>query len=152
MVGLISFVGGLFGLVLGGHLVVDGAASIGRRFGLSPMVIGLTIVAAARVRAWRWRSCPVGRCRRHRPAVGSVVASNIANVPFVLGIVAALGSVQVVSRLVRWDIPIMISASLPSCWSTDAVARRRSARGWGDWACAVDAPHRESWTTGRGGG
>ena len=106
------FVAALAGLLVAGHLLVTGAVLIGRRLGLTPAVIGLTIVAAgtsAPELAVFARAVSVNDTEL---AVGSVVGSNIANILLVLGLVATLGTVRLASRLVRIDVPVMIGASL----------------------------------------
>jgi cation:H+ antiporter len=112
MIAALTFLGGLVGLLIGGHFVVDASSKIGLRFGLTPMVIGLTIVAAG-------TSAPelavVSRAIAADDtelAVGSIIGSNIANILLVLGLAAASGAIRVTTRVVRVDIPIMISASV----------------------------------------
>ncbi len=112
MIDLITFAAGVAGLLLAANLVVSGASQIGIRFGLSPSVVGLTIVAAG-------TSAPelavVGQSVAEDDtelAVGSIIGSNIANILLVLGLVAALRAVRVESRVVRIDVPIMIGASI----------------------------------------
>lgn len=105
------FLAGLIGLLVAGHLVVRAASILGARFGLSPMVIGLTIVAAgtsAPELAVVGQSVAAGDSEL---AVGSIIGSNIANVLLVLGIAATIGTISVASRAVRVDIPVMIAAS-----------------------------------------
>ena len=105
------FILGLVGLLIGGHLVVDGAARLGVRLGLTPTVIGLTIVAAgtsAPELAVVLQSVSTGDTPL---AMGSIIGSNIANVLLVLGLAAAMGAIMVENRIVRVDIPIMILAS-----------------------------------------
>lgn len=109
---VVSFLGGLIGLLIGGHFVVDGASKIGARFGLSPMVIGLTVVAAgtsAPELAVVFRAIAADDTEL---AIGSIIGSNIANVLLVLGLVATFGTIRVTNRVVRVDIPIMIGASV----------------------------------------
>ena len=85
MTALVVFIGGLLALLVAAHFVVRAASMLGARFGLSPMVIGLTIVAAG-------TSAPelavVGQAVAvddTELAVGSIIGSNIANVLLVLG-------------------------------------------------------------------
>ena len=103
-----------FAVLIGGaEALVRGAGRVAVRFGLSPIVVGLTIVAFG-------TSAPelavsVGSAREGQPglAVGNVVGSNIANVLLVLGAAAALGGgLVVVSKIVRVDVPLMIGASV----------------------------------------
>ncbi len=112
MIAALTFLAGLVGLLFGGHLVVDGASRIGRRFGLTPMVIGLTIVAAGTSAPELAVVFQAVAADDTELAVGSIIGSNIANVLLVLGLTASFGAIQVTSRVVRVDIPIMIAASL----------------------------------------
>ncbi len=80
--------GGLIGLLVGGELVVRGAVATATRLGLSPLIIGLTIVAFG-------TSLPeivtsVEAALRGAPAlaIGNIVGSNIANILLVLGLCA----------------------------------------------------------------
>lgn len=110
---IIFFVGGLIGLVGGAELLVKGAARLAARTGLSPIVIGLTVVAFG-------TSAPelavsMGAALRGDAdlAVGNIVGSNIANILLVLGVSAVVGGgLLVASRIVRIDVPIMIGLSL----------------------------------------
>jgi len=86
--------GGLAALLVAGHLLVSGAVLIGRRFGLAPTVIGLTIVAAGTSAPELAVFARAIQADDTELAVGSVVGSNIANVLLVLGLVAALGTVR----------------------------------------------------------
>lgn len=111
MIAVLSFLGGLAGLLAGGHLVVKGASRIGARFGLTPMVIGLTIVAAGTSAPELAVVFQAISADDTELAVGSIIGSNIANVLLVLGLAATFGTIHVTSRAVRVDIPIMIGAS-----------------------------------------
>ena len=112
MIAVLSFLAGLAGLLVGGHLVVDGASKLGARIGLTPMVVGLTIVAAG-TSAPELAVVLQSVAADDTPlAVGSIIGSNIANVLLVLGLVAATGAIRVTNRVVRVDIPIMIAASV----------------------------------------
>ena len=112
MIAAFTFLAGLAVLLVAGNLVINDASEIGRRFGLSPMVVGLTVVAAG-------TSAPelavVGQAVAANDtelAVGSVIGSNIANVLLVLGLAAAFGAIKVTNRAVRIEIPMMIAASV----------------------------------------
>ena len=112
MTAVLTFALGVAGLLLAANLVVSGSSKLGLLLGLTPTIVGLTIVAAG-------TSAPelavVGQAVANRDselAVGSIIGSNIANVLLVLGTVATLGSVAVQARVVRIDVPIMIGASV----------------------------------------
>lgn len=106
------FLLGLSGLLVAGHLLVTGAITIGRRLGLTPTVIGLTIVAAGTSGPELAVFAEAVRVDDTELAVGSIVGSNIANVLLVLGLVAAAGAVRLAARVVRIDVPVMVGASL----------------------------------------
>lgn len=112
MIEVVSFVCGLLGLVVGGHFVVSGASKIGARFGLAPSVIGLTIVAGGTSAPELAVVSQAIIAEDTELAMGSIIGSNIANILLVLGIVGCMGAVRVASRAVRFDIPIMIVASV----------------------------------------
>ncbi len=103
---------GIVALVVGGELLVRGAASLARAARISSLVIGLTVVAygtsapemAVSVQAALKGSADV--------AVGNVVGSNIINVLVVLGVSALVAPLVVSMALLRRDVPLMILASL----------------------------------------
>jgi cation:H+ antiporter len=106
----------LVGLVLlggGSRLLIDGAVTIAKNFGVSELVIGLTIVAAGTSLPELVTSI-VAAIRGERDiAVGNVVGSNIFNVLCVLGLssVIAPAGVAVSAAALRFDIPVMIAVS-----------------------------------------
>ena len=109
---LLLFVGGLLALVLGASLLVRGASKLALSFGISPLVVGLTVVAFG-------TSAPevavsVGAALKGQTdiAIGNVVGSNIFNVLFILGISALIVPLVVNVQLIRQEVPIMIGASL----------------------------------------
>ncbi|MEM7273195.1 MAG: calcium/sodium antiporter [Actinomycetota bacterium] len=103
---------GLLVLLVSGHLVVTAASRIGLRFGLTPTVVGLTVVAAGTSAPELAVVFQAIAADDTELAVGSIIGSNIANVLLVLGVVAGLGAITVTSRVVRADIPVMIAASV----------------------------------------
>lgn len=105
------FVGGLLALLAAGHLVVGAASVVGTRLGLSPLIVGLTIVAAGTSAPELAVFAQAIRVYDTELATGSIIGSNIANVLLVLGLAATLGRIHVASQLVRRDIPVMIAAS-----------------------------------------
>ncbi|MGE3274773.1 MAG: calcium/sodium antiporter [Vicinamibacterales bacterium] len=103
------------GLVLlagGGELLVRGASRLARRWGVSPLVIGLTVVAfgtSAPELAVSVRAALTGGSDL---ALGNVVGSNILNVLLILGVSALITPLVVHQRIVRIDVPLMIGASI----------------------------------------
>ncbi|MBU2103422.1 calcium/sodium antiporter [Patescibacteria group bacterium] len=103
---------GLVILILGAEWLVKGASSIARRYGIPPLVIGLTVVAFGTsmpelsVNIYAALSGATGL------AVGNVVGSNIANILLVLGASAIICSLSVKLSTVRWEIPLALLASV----------------------------------------
>jgi cation:H+ antiporter len=106
------FVAGLVALVTGAELLVRGAARLAYAVGISPLVVGLTVVAFG-------TSAPeiavsVGAATRGQVdlAVGNVVGSNIFNVLFILGLSALITPLAVARQLIRQEVPLMIGVSV----------------------------------------
>ncbi|WP_151525723.1 calcium/sodium antiporter [Serinicoccus kebangsaanensis] len=109
---LARILGGLVLLVGGGELLVRGASNLAARLGISPLVVGLTVVSVA-------TSAPelavtVGAVLDGQPdlAVGNVVGSNIANVLLILGIAALVLPLAVREQLIKIDVPVMVGLSV----------------------------------------
>ncbi|WP_258935207.1 hypothetical protein [Nesterenkonia pannonica] len=112
LLNLIFLVGGFALLVAGGEALVRGAASIGKNFGLSSLIIGLTIVAFATSAPELAVSLSSAAAGSPGLAVGNVVGSNIANILFVMGLTAVFGALFVKIQLIKADIPVMIGFSV----------------------------------------
>jgi len=110
---VVAFVIGVVALVLGAEALVRGAARLASRTGLSPIVIGLTVVAFGTSAPELAVSIGAAVNDNADIAIGNVVGSNIANVFLVLGLSAIVGgSLVVAQRIVRIDVPIVIGASI----------------------------------------
>lgn len=109
---LIFFFIGLVLLILGAEGLVRGAAKLASMIGISPLVIGLTVVAFGTSSPEMAVSVRAGLGGHPDVAFGNVVGSNIFNILFILGLSAAIRPVAVSSRLVRLDVPIMIGVSV----------------------------------------
>lgn len=110
---VVFFVVGVAALVAGAEILVRGAAGLAARTGLSPVVIGLTVVAFGTSAPELAVSLGAAWRDEAELAVGNVVGSNIANVLLVLGLAAvAGGGLLVAQRIVRVDVPIMLGLSV----------------------------------------
>lgn len=105
-------VGGLVLLVIGGELLISSASKIAGAFGVSALVIGLTIVAFGTSAPELVVSLKASLTGNPNIAVANVVGSNIFNVLLILGACALFAPLVVSSQLVRLDVPLMIVASL----------------------------------------
>lgn len=106
------FAVGLLGLYLGAEWLVRGAARLARSLGVSPLVIGLTVVAFGTSTPELVVSALATIRDQSNVAVGNVVGSNILNVALILGIAALIHPLRVEVRLVAREVPIMILASI----------------------------------------
>jgi len=103
---------GLVLLVAGAEVLVRGAAKLAAQFGISPLVIGLTVVAFGTSAPETAVSVQAALNGSGDIAIGNVVGSNIANVLLILGVTALVAPLVVSRQLIRLDVPIMIGASL----------------------------------------
>lgn len=102
---------GLAALVVGAELLVRGASRIAARAGVSPLVIGLTVVAFGTSAPELAVSVGGALSGQSDVALGNVLGSNTFNVLFVLGASALVVPLVVSSQLVRLDVPVMIGVS-----------------------------------------
>lgn len=112
IVALILF--GLGGLVIGSEWLIQGAVAMARAFGVSELVIGLTIVAVG-TSLPELATSVIASLRGERDiSVGNVVGSNIFNILSVLGFSGLVVSegVQVARSVLYFDAPVMIAVSL----------------------------------------
>jgi cation:H+ antiporter len=103
---------GLALLVFGAESLVRGASRLGLSLGLSPLVIGLTVVAFGTSTPEMAVSVHASLAGQPDIAIGNVVGSNIANVLLILGISALIVPLLVNTRIIRQEVPIMICASV----------------------------------------
>ena len=106
------FFAGLVALVVGADLLVRGASRLALSFGISPLVVGLTIVAFGTSAPEMAVSVNAALDGKGDLAIGNVVGSNIFNVLFILGISALITPLVVHKQLIRQEVPIMLGASL----------------------------------------
>ena len=110
VVGLL--VGGFILLVVGAEFLVRGASKVAALFGISPLVIGLTVVAYGTSTPELAVSIQAGLAGAADIAVANVVGSNIFNILFILGLCAVIQPLIVAQQLVRLDVPLMIGLSV----------------------------------------
>lgn len=108
----LSIIGGFIILTLGAEALVRGASSIALRLGITPLIIGLTIVAFGTSAPELAVSVKSALAGNSGIALGNVIGSNIANIGLILAITALIRPIQVQSQMVRRDIPLMILASM----------------------------------------
>lgn len=102
---------GLIVLMLGADLLVRGASGLAARFGVSPLVVGLTVVALGTSAPEIAVSVDAALDGRPDVALGNVVGSNIFNILVILGVSAVFAPLVVRSQLVKFDVPVMVGVS-----------------------------------------
>lgn len=104
-------IGGLF-LIGGAEMLVRGASRLALSAGISPLVIGLTVVAFGTSSPELAVSVGASLSGQADVALGNVIGSNIFNVLLILGLSATITPLIVAHQLVRIDVPIMIATSI----------------------------------------
>lgn len=121
-------IGGGLLLYYGGELLVANAAQIGLRLGLSPLVVGLTIVSFGTSSPELAVSLSAALDGVSDVAVGNVVGSNICNIALILGLSALVQPIRIHMQLLRVDVPLAIVTALACIW---VLADDRITRGEG---------------------
>jgi cation:H+ antiporter len=127
-VNILLLVLGLGLLLLGSRWLVSSAVDIARLFGMSQLVIGLTIVAAGTSMPEVATSVMAGLRGQRDIAVGNVVGSNIFNILAVIGITGVVtpGGISVTAGALSLDIPVMVAVAvlcLPIFLSQFSISR-----------------------------
>ena len=103
---------GLLLLLAGGEVLVRGAVGIARRYNISPLIIGLTIVSFGTSAPELMVSLQAALGGNPDIAIGNVVGSNIANLALVLGLTVIIFPIIIDKNTLRIDWPVMMVASL----------------------------------------
>ncbi len=102
---------GLAGLFFGGEWLVKGASRLAASLGVSPLVIGLTVVSFGTSAPELLVVLQAALDGADDIAIGNVLGSNIANIGLILGITGLIATIPVHINLIRREIPIMIAAT-----------------------------------------
>jgi cation:H+ antiporter len=100
---VLFILGGIVGLYFGAEGLVRGSSSIAISFGISPLVVGLTIVAFATSSPELVVSIKAAIDGNPGIVVGNVVGSNICNIALILGVAALISPIQVKAQVSRWE-------------------------------------------------
>lgn len=103
---------GLIGLVIGGEMLVRGAVAAAERFGISPMIIGLTLVGFGTSSPELVTSIQAALAGSPGIAMGNVVGSNIGNILLILGIATLLMPIAVDPQVLKRDGTVLVLASV----------------------------------------
>jgi cation:H+ antiporter len=109
---LIMFFVGLALLLVGAELLVRGASRMATALGISPLIVGLTVVAVCTGSPELAVSVSSALEGQADLALGNIVGSNIVNILFILGLSALITPLVVKMQLIRFDVPIAILAAV----------------------------------------
>lgn len=109
---VLLFIVGLAALIGGAELFLRGVDHFGKKWRVSPLIMGLTVVAFATGAPELAISLQAAANGSADLVLGNIIGSNIANILLILGICALIKPLQIGLRVVRIDVPIVIGASL----------------------------------------
>jgi cation:H+ antiporter len=116
---------GMIGLYYGAEWLIRGSSSLALRFGVAPLVVGLTVVAFGTSAPEMVVSVTAALDGFGSIAVGNVVGSNIFNVAVILGLAALLRPVHINPQILKMDGPLVVAASLVFVWvMNDGIVSR----------------------------
>lgn len=107
----LSFLG-LGGLVIGGNLTVRGAIGLARAFGISELIIGLTIVALGTSLPELFTSVIAVVKKEDDISIGNIIGSNLFNTAFVLGIIPMIYSLKIDTSVIKFENPFMMVVTI----------------------------------------
>ncbi len=109
---LLAVIGGIVSVVVGAHILISGAVTAARFFGVGEEVIGLTLVAVG-TSLPEMATAVVAAWRRHTDiAIGNVIGANIYNVLAIMGVVSIITPLEIPAQIVRFDIWFMLAVTL----------------------------------------
>lgn len=120
---------GMIGLPVGADLLVDNATVIAKTYGVSDTVIGLTVVAIGTSLPELATTMMAAMRRQADVALGNVIGSNMFNLLAVIGIASMVGPIAVDPAFLRFDLWVMLAASVMLI--PFVYLRRDITRAWG---------------------
>jgi cation:H+ antiporter len=112
LLAVLLFIVGLILLYFGAEYLVGGSSAIGLRLGITPLMIGLTVVAFGTSAPELLVSVMAIFSESDDISVGNIIGSNIANILLILGVSAMFRPMSVSKRAVKREFPFMVGASM----------------------------------------
>ncbi len=103
---------GLIILVFGAEILVRGSVGTALRLGLTPLLIGLTVVAFGTSSPELVVSIGAAMTGKSDIALGNIVGSNIGNIALILGLSALIQPMKVQANILKKDVPILLGVSI----------------------------------------
>ncbi len=107
----IAILAGFIGLIWSADQFVAGAAGIARNLGMTPIMIGLTIVALGTSAPEIIVSINAAMAEAGDLAIGNAIGSNIANIGLVLGVTAIIAPIPIAYKLLKREVPLLLVAT-----------------------------------------
>ncbi len=102
---------GLIALYFGAEALVKGGAGLALRLGLTPLVVGLTVIAFGTSSPEMVVSVQAAQSGNGAIAVGNVIGSNICNIALILGLCALISPLRADLQIIRREVPVMIGVA-----------------------------------------
>lgn len=109
---ILYLVGGLVLLFIGGEGLIRGSSNLAIKIGITPLVVGLTVVAFGTSAPELVVSLKAALIGNSAISLGNVVGSNIANIALILGTAALVRPLEIHTKVIIREIPIMIGVSI----------------------------------------
>lgn len=108
---ILLFIAGLAALIAGAELFLKAVDHFGLKWGISPLIMGLTVVAFATGAPELAISIKAAATGSADLVLGNIIGSNIANILLILGITSLIAPINITRRVIRVDVPIVIAVS-----------------------------------------
>ncbi|HCY76511.1 MAG TPA: sodium:calcium antiporter [Ignavibacteriales bacterium] len=109
---ILYLIGGLIMLFIGAEGLIRGSSNLAIKIGITPLVVGLTVVAFGTSTPELVVSLKAALLGNSSISLGNVVGSNIANIALILGVAALIRPLDVHAKVIMREIPIMIGISI----------------------------------------
>ncbi len=123
---ILYVIGGMIGLSVGARVMVNAAVNIAEALEISPIIVGLTVVAIGTSLPELAASVAFAMKKQVDMSVGNVLGSNMLNVLFVVGLVSMINPLQVDSDSIQVHFPVMLAFCvilLPFAWTQYRITR-----------------------------
>ena len=116
LVAITSFIAGLIVVIVGAELIVRGGSRVGALLGVSPMILGLTVVAIGTSTPELAVGLTAAAEGNGGLAVGNIAGTNIVNILLILGLSAWIMPLKVQLLSLKLDLPVMVGSALALLW------------------------------------
>lgn len=116
LVAITSFLAGLVVVIVGAELIVRGGSRVGALLGVSPMILGLTVVAVGTSTPEMAVGLTAAAEGNGGLAVGNIAGTNIVNILFILGLSAWIKPLPLQLLSLKLDLPVMVISAGALLW------------------------------------